>query len=529
MVQIHIMEPSVQTPFKSISKINSLNLKPGDKVLFKKDRIWYGETLEINNDGTKNHPIIYSSYGTGKEPIINANKKVGNGIRVTANNITIIGLIVTNATNTGFNLAPWGSANNLVIENCISHHNLNCGIRLATKSDNVLIVNTTSYYNDNCGISIGGHETSNVTLKNCTTYHNGEDGMQLHPSWPDDLGDNLTILESKSFCNGEDGIDVISGSYISIKDNEVFNNKDKQISSGHEAKFVEFFRNYIHGVDGNNSDFYIANLQNVKVWSNIVLGGDKKRLFHVSDGDSNYQSTKNIEVFKNTFIWNGEYEIIRIADPRVRMGSIKLESNILTTNLNRMPSKSIWLFSDTYNSSDSRFTSDYNFYGPGLINFQDSKDKISWYKWRNLLNNDINGDVGNPRIYLDENEKYNLEWNSPAIDTGNNFSSRGEITDFYGNPIYGIPDIGAIEYQPPYHINLDSVLSGSRIRIYSDGKFRYTSKEKVIENYANISLNPTSGWIKYNETERRNNWMDLEIVTWNKSGNYEKIWKENFK
>ena len=44
-----------------------------------------------------------------------------------------------------------------------------------------------------------------------------------------------------------------------------------------------------------------------------------------------------------------------------------------------------------------------------------------------------------------EEYDFTLKANSPAIDTG---IDRGQTRDFFGNPISGSPDIGAIEYQP---------------------------------------------------------------------------------
>lgn len=54
---------SPQTPFKTISKINSLSLESGTKVLFKCGDIWRGETLLLRYSG-----ISYGSYGEGEKP-----------------------------------------------------------------------------------------------------------------------------------------------------------------------------------------------------------------------------------------------------------------------------------------------------------------------------------------------------------------------------------------------------------------------------------------------------------------------------
>jgi len=60
---------SVNSPWKTIDKMNSINLHPGDQILFEKGATFKGH-LEINNSGTPKNPITIGSYGTGNLPII---------------------------------------------------------------------------------------------------------------------------------------------------------------------------------------------------------------------------------------------------------------------------------------------------------------------------------------------------------------------------------------------------------------------------------------------------------------------------
>jgi hypothetical protein len=61
---------SSSSPFKSLSKVNSLQLNPGDEVLFKCGDEWTGQNLIINYSGTSQNVITFSSYGNGKKPVI---------------------------------------------------------------------------------------------------------------------------------------------------------------------------------------------------------------------------------------------------------------------------------------------------------------------------------------------------------------------------------------------------------------------------------------------------------------------------
>ncbi len=56
-------------PFKSLSKIHHLNLKPGDQVLLNVKSIFVEPLILKNIKGTKNHKIIFSSYGINSSNI----------------------------------------------------------------------------------------------------------------------------------------------------------------------------------------------------------------------------------------------------------------------------------------------------------------------------------------------------------------------------------------------------------------------------------------------------------------------------
>ncbi len=60
-----------ETPWKTLQQCNLLmrTLVPGDEIRFKKDDIFYG-FLDVSVSGTSIAPIIFSSYGTGQNPVI---------------------------------------------------------------------------------------------------------------------------------------------------------------------------------------------------------------------------------------------------------------------------------------------------------------------------------------------------------------------------------------------------------------------------------------------------------------------------
>jgi len=60
---------SFENPWKSLSKISSVSLLPGDTVFFKKDERFDGHFV-VNGSGLPGNPIVISSYGTGELPIL---------------------------------------------------------------------------------------------------------------------------------------------------------------------------------------------------------------------------------------------------------------------------------------------------------------------------------------------------------------------------------------------------------------------------------------------------------------------------
>ena len=61
---------SVQSPFKSIEKLNSINFNAGDSIYFKSGDYWEG-MFWLKGSGTSAEPIVVDVYGGNTKPIIN--------------------------------------------------------------------------------------------------------------------------------------------------------------------------------------------------------------------------------------------------------------------------------------------------------------------------------------------------------------------------------------------------------------------------------------------------------------------------
>lgn len=61
---------SEDTPFKTLTKVSQLELKPGSKLLLRASDVWQRQMLMSKGSGTREKPIVIGTYGTGAKPII---------------------------------------------------------------------------------------------------------------------------------------------------------------------------------------------------------------------------------------------------------------------------------------------------------------------------------------------------------------------------------------------------------------------------------------------------------------------------
>jgi len=118
-----------------------------------------------------------------------------------------------------------------------------------------------------------------------------------------------------------------------------------------------------------------------------------------------------------------------------------------------------------------------------------------------------------PRFVNAAGGDYQLLWDSPAIDAGPDLGYGGDAA---GNPIYGLPDTGALEYQPPYVLGTDAIAAAAEVRIYGDGAFRYLTAPGATA--AALAVTPSAGWGAFAPQDARPFWMDLDVANWTTAG-----------
>jgi len=60
--------------FKTLARVNEVNLEPGDSILLKRGEVWHGEVLQLTREdsGEEGNIVAVSSYGEGSKPLISA-------------------------------------------------------------------------------------------------------------------------------------------------------------------------------------------------------------------------------------------------------------------------------------------------------------------------------------------------------------------------------------------------------------------------------------------------------------------------
>ncbi|HEY6956475.1 MAG TPA: right-handed parallel beta-helix repeat-containing protein [Flavisolibacter sp.] len=177
---------STATAWQTLTNINSLSLKPGDKILLEGGYTFTGAIqLDQNDNGTDSNPILISSYGNGRATIYSPDTTAIHALNSGGIQLT-----------------------NLILKGNSSKHN---GIYFEitqTGTDlNYIYVDNIEVYNFNCrGMVIGAHSTdkgfNNISILNSSFHNNGLAGFQTFGNTGMFSHSNLHVAYCKFFDNG---------------------------------------------------------------------------------------------------------------------------------------------------------------------------------------------------------------------------------------------------------------------------------------------------------------------------------------
>lgn len=69
--------------FRSLRKVNQMEIQPGDQILLERGSVFVGEYLHLYRGGTKEAPVVVDAYGEGALPA-SRRTETGSGIRTMA-------------------------------------------------------------------------------------------------------------------------------------------------------------------------------------------------------------------------------------------------------------------------------------------------------------------------------------------------------------------------------------------------------------------------------------------------------------
>ena len=238
---------SVTSPFQNLSQVNSLVLKAGDTVLFRRGDTFRG-TLLIRQSGSASAPLIFDAYGSGPKPILSGSVPVINWTNM-GNNIwqascPTCGSAVTGLYRNGVAL-PLGrypnadapNKGNLTIRAHTEKYQIFSLENLPTTIDwqgAEVVMRPTAWIIDRAVVD---HQYGDaLNLFNYSTYtprDNSEYFFQNHPATLDrqgewcynSVGNKLLLYDTLGIFPGQlltatvnsRGIDIANASYINVR------------------------------------------------------------------------------------------------------------------------------------------------------------------------------------------------------------------------------------------------------------------------------------------------------------------------
>lgn len=408
-----IADGSFASPWKTISQVNigTQSIQPGDTVFFKKGQVFNGRLL-VNNSGTEQLPIVYTSYGIGDLPLFSNTIKTEELIYInTKQFIHIDGLKFTDLSMNDTNHAIIANIEyGIVLENAPNCAIRNCeisklGIGIATRgeSNNTLIENNNIFNLRAIVNTIGGAgdyganalvigSSNNLIQRNrfegcwANSYDYGFLGGTIE-LFNKTINENTILYNTALNCNGF--LEIGSESNGQAINNLIAYNKI--INCGQTAIFH-------NKIDGN-----FVNTTNTMFYNNVII-------------ENKIQFTKASAMF-----W--------YADPTIA-DVVVLKNNI------------IWLTTGE-NVVNNNFDTAKMVHTNNLFKLRNSILGVNLHPTELLL--------GNVPIFVDtlgdaEFWDYRLIEGSLGIDLGTDL---GFTKDYVGNAIIGKPDVGIYEFIAP--------------------------------------------------------------------------------
>jgi hypothetical protein len=408
--------PGTQSqPWKTVSRVNTADLSPGDQVLFMRGGTWDSK-LSVRLSGNASNPITFGAYGTGENPSIQGLEVRTNSAYLIFNNLTFENVY-------GAGVFVDERAHHITLDHCLVQNNTGDGVYFFMRdnggqpnfiTDNV-IRNNGSDAGIHSGILIEAAEV--VQISRNEIYNNGYND----PQWGYSHGIYIDV----------------GATDVEIHDNIVHDNPRGhgiQIKSSANVYRNVVYSNAIGGIYfGENGDHDVVG----NIYSNILYG-NWFGIVQYSKGSGNKSLTiYNNSLYHNNFgegSWTGEIMIENT------ITSLTIINNIIYAQTDREGNAVYHIASQNNAEIDNNCI--YSSGAGSLLRYDGSSH--SWSSWQNL-GFDIHGINADPEYRNPAQIDFHLQASSPCIDAGIDV---GLIQDFDRVSIpQGLePDMGAFEF-----------------------------------------------------------------------------------
>jgi parallel beta-helix repeat protein len=413
-------------------------VKAGDTLLLcldTGDPPFFTRTLAVGASGKQGAPILIKSEDPQTPVTLKPEKYTNAG--VSAEGREHVSIHNLNIKDCGF-AVRLKQCSKFTIERVTCLNNFE-GIFLEGGSENT-IVNCRSDNMVDAGIALLG--TKDSPLSHCVVSNNvcsnskKGDGITLHRSNDENhynIGQGNKVLYNTCFGNGEEGLDITSGTGTLVEGNVTYDNQRSAVI-WHGAVDITFVRNQSR----NEAGLLVGpEIGRALIAYNVFDSGDKKSALTITRG-SGYS------IFNNVFRSSGAESDL----PPVVIGydanDIDFRNNIVIASDSR--AYVLRMGKATPKSNNVRF--DHNCWwhplGSGTAAFKDTESTYSLEQFRTY-------DEFKDTLFADPllNDDFSPKPTSPCIGSGAPISSGTYVSkDLMGNttPV-GVRDIGAIEVQ----------------------------------------------------------------------------------
>lgn len=209
---------SSSAPWKSLAKVNSIVLQPGDTVRLRKGDTWTGGIVTAQS-GTSAAPITLNGYGTGNAPTITGGKS-GNCIRINGNYTVVDGLRGVSCGYAGISIT--GDRN--TVRNSSAANNA-VGIKAGSGSDFGKYTGNVLTNNNVMNVKTPGTNCGTPQAANCSD-DSGAFGVLINGNDNELSGNTISGSTAVSYDYGLDGgaIEIYNGNRNNIHHNVALDN-----------------------------------------------------------------------------------------------------------------------------------------------------------------------------------------------------------------------------------------------------------------------------------------------------------------